>query len=91
MPAVSTVLFLSFEFAQGYYSLIPAAVHQITAATFEKNRKKLYETPYGRFTYRDVPCEAYTYGVVLNEENGYGFQIASPEKALCDKYIQYRL
>ena len=54
-------------------------------ATFEKNRKKQYETPYGRFTYRDVPSEAYPFGVILHEENGYGFQIASPEKALCDK------
>ena len=77
--------YLSFEFALGYHSLIPEAVHQFTSATFEKNRKKQYETPYGRFSYRDVPSEAYPYGVVLYEENGYGFQIASPEKALCDK------
>ena len=77
--------YLSFEFALGYHSLIPEAVRQFTSAAFEKKKKKRYATPYGIFTYRDVPSEAYPYGVVLYEENGYGFQIASPEKALCDK------
>ena len=77
--------YLSFEFALGYHSLIPEAVYQFTSATFEKKKQKQYETPYGMFTYRDVPSEAYPYGVELRQENGYGFQIASPEKALCDQ------
>lgn len=77
--------YLSFDFALSYHSLIPEAVYQFTSATFEKKRQKKYSTPYGTFTYRDIPSEAYPYGVELREENGYGFQIASPEKALCDK------
>lgn len=77
--------YLSFEFALSYHSLIPEAVYQFTSATFEKKRQKQYITPYGTFTYRDVPSEAYPYGVELHEENGYGFQIASPEKAICDQ------
>ena len=77
--------YLSFEFALSYHSLIPEAVYQFTSATFEKKKQKQYTTPYGTFTYRDVPSEAYPYGVELHEENGYGFQIASPEKALCDQ------
>ena len=77
--------YLSFEFALSYHSLIPEAVYQFTSATFEKKKKKQYATPYGTFTYRDVPSEAYPHGVELQEENGYGFQIASPEKALCDR------
>jgi predicted transcriptional regulator of viral defense system len=77
--------YLSFEFALGYHSLIPEAVYQFTSATFEKKRQKQYATPYGTFTYRDVPSDAYPYGVELHEENGYSFQIASPEKALCDQ------
>src|SRR5665648_766325 len=48
-------------------------------------KKKHYTTPYGTFTYRDVPSEAYPIGIVLHSENGYGFQIASPEKAICDQ------
>lgn len=77
--------YLSFEFALSYHSLIPEAVYQFTSATFEKKRRKQYATPYGTFTYRDVPSEAYPYGIELHEENGYGFQLASPEKALCDQ------
>ena len=68
-----------------YYSLIPEAVYNFTSATFEKKKAKQYTTPYGTFTYRDVPSEAYPLGIVLHSENGYGFQIASPEKALCDE------
>ena len=77
--------YLSFEFALSYHSIIPEVVYQFTSATFEKKRQKQYTTPYGTFTYRDVPSEAYPYGVELHEENGYGFQIASPEKAICDQ------
>ncbi|MEG0167664.1 MAG: hypothetical protein RR709_07320 [Ruthenibacterium sp.] len=77
--------YLSFEFALSYHSLIPEAVYLFTSATFEKKRQKQYATPYGTFTYRDVPSKAYPHGVELREENGYGIQIASPEKALCDQ------
>ena len=37
------------------------------------------------FTFRDVPVAAFPYGTELHEENGYGFVIASAEKAVCDK------
>ncbi len=77
--------YLSFEFALSYYSLIPEAVYNFTSATFEKKKAKRYSTPFGMFTYRDVPGEAYPVGVQWHVENGYGFQIASPEKALCDE------
>lgn len=77
--------YLSFEFALAYHSLIPEAVYSFTSATFEKKKAKRYNTAFGMFTYRDVPCEAYPVGVQWHVENGYGFQIASPEKALCDE------
>ncbi len=76
--------YLSFEFALSYHSLIPEAVYACTCATFEKKKTKKYYTPFGTFTYRDVPSEAYPYGVDLREENGYGIALATPEKALCD-------
>lgn len=77
--------YLSFEFALAYYGLIPEAAYNFTSATFEKKKAKQYSTPYGTFTYRDVPSTAYPVGIVLHVENGYGFQIASPEKAICDE------
>jgi hypothetical protein len=84
-PIIYGPSYLSFEFALAYYSLIPEAVYNFTSATFEKKKAKQYTNPYGTFTYRDVPSEAYPVGIVLHSENGYGFQIASPEKAICDE------
>jgi predicted transcriptional regulator of viral defense system len=77
--------YLSFEFALAYHSLIPEAVYNFTCATFEKKKAKQYTTPYGEFTYRDVPSKAYPHGTVLYNMDGYSFIIATPEKALCDK------
>jgi len=84
-PIIYGPSYLSFEFALAYYSLIPEAVYNFTSATFEKKKAKQYATPFGTFTYRDVPSEAYPVGIVRHVENGYGFQIASPEKAICDE------
>ena len=77
--------YLSFDFALAYYGLIPEAVYTFTSATFEKNRTKRYETPFGVFTYRDVPSSVYSYGISYKTEGEYVYQIAIPEKALCDK------
>ena len=76
--------YLSFEFALAYYSLIPEAVYVYTSATFEKSKKKEYDTPFGKYIYRSVPSHVYPLGLILHREDGYGFQIASPAKAICD-------
>ncbi|WP_370819763.1 type IV toxin-antitoxin system AbiEi family antitoxin domain-containing protein [Gemmiger formicilis] len=86
---ICTPSYLSFEFALSYHGLIPEAVYNFTSATFEKKKKKIYKTPFGIFTYRDVPSAVYPYGITCFSEQGYAIQIASPEKALCDElYIQ---
>lgn len=77
--------YISFEYALSYYGLIPERVTTITCATFEKKKKKEYITDFGTFTYRDVPASAYPEEIILKEENNYSYQIATPEKALCDK------
>ncbi len=77
--------YLSFDYALATYGLIPEAVYTFTSATFEKKKTKEYENHYGRFSYRDVPSNAYPFGIVIKEENGYVYRIATPEKALCDK------
>ena len=84
-PVIYGPSYLSFEFALAYHALIPERVLTFTSATYGKKRAKRYETPFGTFTYRDVPSAAYPVGVVLHSEQGYGFQMASPEKALCDQ------
>lgn len=77
--------YLSFDFALGIHGLIPEAVYAFTSATFEKKKKKQYDTPFGLFTYQDVPAPVFYLGVQLREEGKYAYYIASPEKALCDK------
>lgn len=77
--------YLSFEYALALHGLIPEAVHQYTSASFDKKRAKQFETPFGVFSYRDVPEEAFPYGVQLLIENGYSYRLATPEKALCDE------
>lgn len=77
--------YISFEYALTYYAMIPEAVYTITCATFEKKKKKKYETMFGTFTYRDVPSEAFPLELRLVKEGDYFYRIAEPEKALCDK------
>ena len=77
--------YLSFDYALSVYGLIPEAVYTFTSATFDKKKVREQENHFGRFTYRDVPSQAYPFGIVIKEENGYVYQMATPEKALCDK------
>ena len=78
--------YLSFDYALSGYGLIPEAVYKTyTSATFSKRRRKTYQNHFGVFTYRDIPAAVYPLGILLYEENGYSYQIATPEKALCDK------
>ena len=82
--------YVYFEYALGHYGLIPEAVYTLTCATFEKKKAKKYETPFGTFTYRDVPSEAFPLALKLVNEDGYYYRIATPEKALCDMLYTLR-
>lgn len=77
--------YISFEYALSYYGLIPERVSTVTCATFNKKKKKKYDTSFGIFTYRDIPNLAYPEEIILKTEGDYSYQIATPEKALCDK------
>ncbi len=77
--------YLSFDFALSYYGLIPEKVTAFTSATCNKKKKKSYNNQFGTFLYRDVPVTVYPLGVNVIEEGEYVYQIATPEKALCDK------
>ena len=77
--------YLSFDYALSVHALIPEAVYAYTSATFCKGKTKRYENAFGTFLYRDVPAAVYPLGVEIRVEGEYSYQIASPEKALCDK------
>ena len=77
--------YISFEYALSMYGLIPEAVHTVTCACFGKKKMKRYNTPFGLFTYRDVPPEAFPLALELKNEGEYWYRIATAEKALCDR------
>ncbi len=77
--------YLSFEYALSYHGLIPELAVVFSSATFMKRRRKRYDTNFGLFTYRDIPREAYPHGIQLIIEGKFSYQIASPEKAICDQ------
>lgn len=82
--------YISFEYALACYGAIPERVYTVTCATFNKKKKKEYNTRFGNFTYRDVPSFAYPKEIILIEEGNYSYQIATLEKALCDKLYTLR-
>lgn len=77
--------YVSFAYALRWYGMIPEHAAHLTSATFNKGRKKRYDTPAGSFFYQDVPAAAYPYGIWLTGEPHNRFLMAGPEKALCDE------
>ena len=47
--------------------------------------QKKFPNRFGRFTYQDVPDAVYPFGITMAQECGYPYQMATREKALCDK------
>ena len=82
--------YLSFEFALGYYGMIPETVYAFTSATFGKGKKKVFENFFETYTYRDVPSSIFSIGIEIKEEGNYSFMIASKEKAICDMLYKLR-
>ena len=76
--------YISFEYALSYHGLIPEHAVNVTSASFNKNKSKIYRTPYGTYIYRDIPKDVFGLYTELKEEKGYSYIIASKEKALCD-------
>ena len=83
--------YISFEYALSFYGIIPEAVSVITSAAFNKRKRKLYRSNGITLEYRDIPSNAFSYGIeIAKAENGMNYKIASKEKALCDEiYSKY--
>ena len=78
--------YISFDFVLHYQNLIPEVVYNtVTCATFNKRKIKTYTNRFGTFIYRDVPSAVFNLGVMVMNEGTYTYQVATPEKALCDK------
>lgn len=94
LKSISSIVYgpsyVSFESALSYYGFIPERVNIITCATYAKNKNREYHTPIGDFYYYYLPAAVYPYEIVIREENGQNFLIATPEKAICDTLYKTR-
>lgn len=80
--------FISFESALSHHGLIPEAVHEVTSASFIKN--KIFENSLGRFSFTYSPVEPFYVGVEKDEVTD--SKIANPIRALFDLiYARRRL
>ncbi len=78
--------YLSFEYAMAFQGLSePSGERIYTSATCGKHKLKQHVTPFGVYTYRDVPAAVFGQEVDFYEVGTYRYSIARPEKALCDK------
>jgi len=76
--------YISFQYVLASHGLIPERVTVITSASFNKNKDKVFHTPFCEYRYLYLPSAVYPYGIHQEEENDSSYLIASPEKALCD-------
>jgi len=75
--------YITGQTALAFWNLIPERVELMISMTTK--RKKLFETPVGKFSYLYCPKRAFSIGIKLEDAGDEKkFLIASPEKALCD-------
>jgi hypothetical protein len=75
--------YLSGLWALGHYGMIPEAVWEYTSVCRVCPRRKVWQTPFGRFSYRQVKFFS---GYERVEWDGLPVLLAVPEKALCDEW-----
>lgn len=75
--------YLSGLWALNFYGMIPEAVWEFTSACRVSPRKRLYTTPYGRFSYRQVKLFG---GYERVQMSRHDVLVATREKALLDAW-----
>ena len=74
--------YISLEYALGFYGLIPERVYDVTSITTKKTLN--IKNSLGSFVYSHVKLRAYRGFHALNDESGFNFFLATPEKAILD-------
>ncbi|KKN82518.1 hypothetical protein LCGC14_0308140 [marine sediment metagenome] len=78
--------YVSLESALSYWNMIPERAYEISSVTIKTS--KVYKTPVGRYSYRQLKTPYYSYGIKSIEYSPkQTLLVASPEKALCDKVV----
>ena len=89
--ALLTPSYISFETALAYYGLIPEEVRNITSASYDIRKQKIYSYNNKIYKYNDIPKEAFVVGYILiNIKEDEVIKIATKEKAICDKLYQLK-
>ena len=79
--------YVSFESALSFHGLIPEAIYGVDSASAKRSR--VFKTPFGVFTYTQIPPRVFPEGVERIERDGHVFLLATPLKALAD-YVYVR-
>jgi len=82
--------YVSFETALAYHGMIPERVYAIKCVGFRLNKDKIFNTPFGRYSFHYLPEELFSSALIQAEEQGHGFRIARAEKALLDTLYKIR-
>lgn len=78
--------YVSLESALSYWNMIPERTYEISSVSIKTS--KIYKTPVGRFSYKQLKTPYYSYGIQhVQISPKQSMLIASPEKALCDKIV----
>ena len=76
--------YISFETALAYYKMIPELVYEITSASYNKQKTKIFKNAFGTFSYTDIPKNVYADEIIIDLTLDSGFIIATKEKAILD-------
>lgn len=74
---------ISGDYVLSAVGLIPEQVKIITSVTTGRSRS--FNTPVGKFTYKQLNKERFSFGIEINKTNGAKYFTANPLKALADK------
>lgn len=78
--------YISFDYVLHHHGVITEAIFStVTCATYNKKKIKTYTNKFGTFIYRDVPSSVFSLGVNVVNDGTYTYQVATVEKAFCDK------
>lgn len=78
--------YVSFETVLAWQGFIPERVYTVRSACLGRSRAFHNET--GHYTYTSVNAAYFPIGLTIGRTpEGYGYRVARPEKALCDKLI----
>lgn len=78
--------YVSLESALSFWNMIPERAHEIASVSLKTS--KVYTTPVGRFSYKQLKPPYYSYGIKsVQFSTKQSMLIASREKALCDKIV----